>query len=124
MDFYTIKSPWGFFTDGLDGPHPVSGNRKFGLVKSGSSYTIYTRGVDRFRSQNEALIAAALNNDNPFTPADNLWPSLQQVVKNYIQSNSYGTVVTVNTPIKWRPKYDEIKDVLIKNKPLSTLGCQ
>jgi Skp family chaperone for outer membrane proteins len=54
---------------------------------------------------------------------DNLWQSLQQGIKNYIQNNSYGNVITVNTPVTWRPKYDEIKDVLIKNKPLSTLEC-
>src|SRR5690606_5140547 len=120
--FTTIKTPFGFLTQGLDGPHPVSGHRKFGLTKNqNGSYTFYTRGVDRITG---GLGAAIMGQDYMFQQADNLWQSLQQGIKNYIQTNSYGNIITVNTPIKWRPNYDKIKDVLIKNKPLSTLGCQ
>lgn len=122
--FSTIKSPWGFFTQGLDGPHPVSGNRKFGLTKnSNGSYTMYTRGVDRFQSQSEALVAAAINNGNPFAGADNLWTSFQQGVKNYIQNNSYGNTVTINTPVKWRPNWTKVKNVLKGTTPITSLGC-
>ena len=119
--FTTIKTPFGFLTQGLDGPHPVSGNRKFGLTRNqNGSYTFYTRGVDRVT---DGLDIALIVEKFKFSKADNLWQSLQQGIKNYIQNNSYGNVITVNTPVTWRPKYDEIKDVLIKNKPLSTLEC-
>ena len=49
--------------------------------------------------------------------------SFQQGLKNYIQANSYGNTVTVNTPITWRTDWASVNDVLINNKPLSNLGC-
>jgi hypothetical protein len=116
--FTTIKTPYASLTQGLDGEHPVSGHRKFGLIKSGSSYTIYTRGVDRVTG---GLGAKLVGQQYMFTQADNLWTSFQQGIKSYIQYNSYGNTVTINTPAKWRPKWQEAKNVLIKNLPPSSL---
>lgn len=122
--FTTIKTPWAYFTGGLDGPHPVSGHREFGLMRNANgSYTIYTRGVDRFQFESDALIAATLSDGNPFESPDNLWASFQTKIEEYIQNNSYGNTVTVNTPVTWRPNWDGIKNVLIYNQPLSTLEC-
>lgn len=121
--FTTIKTPFVFLTQGLDEPHLVSGHRKFGLTKNqNGSYTFYTRGVDRVQDKLDILVL--FGDENAIKKADPLWQSFQQGLKNYIQNNSYINTVTINTPIKWRPNYDKIKDVLIKNKPLSTLGCQ
>ncbi|GEM_PF-1059401 len=116
--FTTIKTPYASLTQGLDGEHPVSGHRKFGLIKSGSSYTIYTRGVDRVTG---GLGATLLGQQNMFEKADLLWQSFQQGIKSYIQNNSYGNTVTINIPAKWRPKWQEAKNVLINNLPPSTL---
>ena len=123
--FTTIQTPWYDVIDGADGPHPVSGHRKFGLKKNaGGSYTLYTRGVDRFQGElGFVILDDALAEEFAFPGADDLWQSFQQGLKNYIQSNSYGNTVTVNTPVKWRPDWAEVKDVLINNKPLNTLGC-
>lgn len=116
--FTTIKTPYASLTQGLDGEHPVSGHRKFGLIKSGDSYTIYTRGVDRVTG---GLGATLVGQQYMFTQADNLWSSFQQGIKSYIQNNSYGNTITINTPAKWRPKWQEAKNVLINNLPPSTL---
>ncbi|MFA5618746.1 MAG: hypothetical protein WDA08_00420 [Weeksellaceae bacterium] len=121
--FTTIKTPYGNLTQGLDGPHPVSGNRKFGLIKNqDGTYTIYTRGVDRVT---RGLYAHIFPGQNfMFEKADNLWKSFQDGLKEYIQNNSYGNTVTKNAPVTWRPNWSEVNKVLLGINPQSSLGCQ
>jgi hypothetical protein len=84
--FTTIQVPFKYFTVGADGPHPVSGNRKFGLKKnSNGSYTFYTRGVDRVQGNLGKVI---LSQNILFSQADNLWDSFQDGLVDYIHTNS------------------------------------
>ncbi|NLN32095.1 MAG: hypothetical protein GX159_00685 [Flavobacteriaceae bacterium] len=118
--FTTIQVPFIVATTGADGPHPVSGHRKFGLIRnSNGSYTIYTRGVDRVQDGLRAHIFPV--QEYMFKKADDLWESFQEGLRSYIQNNSYGNTITINTPAKWRPKWQEAKNVLINNLPPSTL---
>ncbi|MBK7636218.1 MAG: hypothetical protein IPJ13_19560 [Saprospiraceae bacterium] len=46
--FSTLNAPGWFQGGSQDGYHPVSGNRRFGLIPNqDGSYTFYTSGVDR-----------------------------------------------------------------------------
>lgn len=121
--FSTIQTPFVIVTPGADGLHPVSGNRKFGLkVNSNGSYTIYTRGVDRVQDRMDIAI---VGQQFMFNKADQLWQSFQEGLRSFIQNNNtYANTVIKETPIKWRPNWTKVRDVLIKNQPLSTLGCQ
>ena len=122
--FTTIQVPFIVATTGADGPHPVSGHRKFGLIKSSNgSYTIYTRGVDRVQDGLRAHIFPG--QEYMFTMADQLWESFQEGLRGYIQNNNtYSNTVVKNAPVKWRPNWNAVRNVLIHNQPLSTLGCQ
>lgn len=118
--FTTIQTPFIIVTPGADGPHPISRHRKFGLKKNpNGSYTFCTRGVDRV--QDKLDIISLGGNDNAIKKADPLWESFQEGLRSYIQNNSYGNTITINTPAKWRPKWQEAKNVLINNLPPSTL---
>jgi len=125
--FSTIQTPWEYFTDGLDGPHPVSGNRKFGLKKnSNGTYTFYTRGVDRFQGYSGHEIIDNVLQNTAFSKADQLWQSFQYSLMFYVLENSINSdnYCYINTPSTWRPDYNKVKNVLINNAPLSSLGCQ
>lgn len=122
--FTTIQVPFIVATTGADGPHPVSGHRKFGLIRnSNGSYTIYTRGVDRVQDGLRAHIFPG--QEYMFKKADDLWESFQEGLRSYIQdNNTYANTVVKNTPVTWRPNWAKVRNVLINNQPLSTLGCQ
>ncbi len=115
--FATIESP-------IDWNHPVSGNREFGyVVNSEGSYTFYTRGVDRITDPFESAIAENLV-DNPFKEPDNLWNSLKEGIYNYVQENGgVGMQPSDMDNSIDRLNWEDVKDVLIGEKPISDLGC-
>lgn len=60
-----------------------------------------------------------------FGKADQLWQSFQEGLRSFIQdNNTYSNTVVKESPIKWRPNWSKVREVLIKNEPLNTLGCQ
>ncbi|WP_417195715.1 hypothetical protein [Bizionia sp.] len=120
--FTTLSMPWGI-PQGLDGPHPVSGNRQIGYeINSNGTYTFYSRGVDRMQSNFDVGIANYMTGGNPFDGADALWSSFQQKVQNFTNNNGgvgNATPITVN-----RPEWEKVKNVLLGNRPISDLGCE
>lgn len=113
--FMTLEAPW-------DNSHPVSGTREFGIDKNpDGTYNIYVRGVDRFTSILQQLVAYLAMDGNPFQKADNLWKSFQNNVANYI--NKKGGKATVLTPVTNRIDWEKVKEVLEGTKPVSSLGC-
>lgn len=112
--FSTVSDPWNF-------DHPVSGNRKFGFVQNANgSYTFFTRGVDRITQQIDNFVAQNLIS-NPFEDPDALWSSFQKKLKNYI--NQHGGNATSATPIKYRPNWEKVKNVLNGQASIQILGC-
>jgi Phage-related lysozyme (muraminidase) len=81
----------------LDQAHPVSGNRRFGFTREGTSYTFYTRGADRCTGLLDTAAMAIV-----FSAAHNLWLSLQRGIASFITSSggsaSVGTATSVRTP--------------------------
>ncbi len=123
--FTTIEMPWGI-TQGLDGPHPVSGNRQFGYVFNpndgpNGSYTFFTRGVDRIESAIDEELANFLSGGSPFQNPDALWSSFVTKIQDFTNTNGgIGNVAPISTS---RPDWQKVKDVLLGNKPISDLGC-
>lgn len=123
--FTTIEMPWGI-TQGLDGPHPVSGNRQFGYFFDpndgpSGSYTFFTRGVDRIESRVDEELANYLSAGSPFQDPDNLWNSFQRKIQDFTNDNGgVGNMAPISTN---RPDWDMVKDVLLGNRPISDLGC-
>jgi hypothetical protein len=122
----TINSP-------LDGIHPVSGNRVWGINVDHTygGYNFYTSAVDRITNPFFDL----LNDIGEITPipsgfeqADNLWRSMQVNMINFINNNqgnaSYYTGVN---EVKFRPIWFLLKEFLKGNISLQQLkaamGC-
>src|SRR5690606_15375745 len=104
------------------GNHPVSGTRQFGFeANANGGYNFYVRGVDRFDSNIMENTAYATFVGNPFKAADNLWVSFQHKLNQYVNNN--GGESNTNAPVKYRPDWDMVKDVLEGKKPISDLGC-
>ncbi|MFT6872175.1 MAG: hypothetical protein ACJAVN_001181 [Roseivirga sp.] len=110
--FTTISAPY-------DWTHPVSGTREFGFTRNDDgSYEFYTRGVDRVtQSLNEILGSKAT-----FNGADNLWLSLQEGIRQFVNEN--GGTIEIGEPIIGRPNYSDIIDFLAGKKSLSDIGCK
>lgn len=122
--FTTLTTPWAFSwsEDDYDGYHPVSGNREFGYYPANGSYVFYVRGVDRVHRKNVQRIARNLPGANSeFDGSDNLWNTMKQNLKNFVNNN--GGIAVVNTNQIYRPNWNDVKDVLNGIKPLSDLGC-
>ncbi len=123
--FSTITVPW-------DGSHPVSGHRAFGYYTDvNGNMVIYTRGVDRFSmgthmlGNTGATVEVAAQNI-AFSAADAKWSNFQQKLTTFVnqgQSNSQNGSAVTNTPIKYRPNWNHVKNVLNGTQPISTLGC-
>jgi len=120
------SSYWYFMT--LEAPgagnHPVGGTRQFGFeANANGGYNFYVRGVDRFDSNivENTLYLATLG-ENPFFGADALWASFQNKLKEFV--NSKGGNAVINTPVKYRPDWEKVKDVLEGKRPVSDLGCK
>lgn len=126
--FTTLETPFAFFTDGLDGPHPVSGNRKFGLIQNqNGTFTFYTSGVDRVEGYIDRETLLELEESEAFEGAHQLWRSFQQGIKNYIQSNSSGLGVNnviVPVPISIHPNWQVIRGVFNGTVSTTVLGCE
>jgi hypothetical protein len=115
--FMTIEAPGA-------GNHPVSGTRQFGFEPNGAGgYNFFVRGVDRFDSNivENSLYAGTLG-ENPFFGADALWTSVQNKLKEFVTSKGGNAII--NTPVKYRPDWEKVKDVLEGKRPLSDLGCK
>ncbi len=61
--------------------------------------------------------------NNPFFGADSLWESFQEKLNDFVNSPANGGSSTIIPPVKERPDWEEIKDVLKGRKPKSFLGC-
>lgn len=112
--FMTMNAPYA-------GNHPVSGTRQFGYEDLNGSYNFFVRGVDRFESnivENAAYVGTL---GNPFFGADALWESFQNEVMEFVNNNEGSS--TINTPIKNRPDWDKVAEVLRGERPISDLGC-
>ncbi len=123
--FSTITAPW-------DGTHPVSGNRSFGYYTDVNGYmVIYTRGVDRLTDGTymygpAGVTAEMLQEAIAFNQADSKWSNFQNKIKAFIntgQNTGNNGQSQVNIPIKYRPNWNKVKDVLNGKKSISDLGC-
>jgi hypothetical protein len=133
----TIKS----YQDQL---HPVSGNRKFGIMPQGTGWTFYTTAVDRVtRKVNEKIadILSDLGVCTGFCEADNLWRAMQNKMVSFInnpapfindpnQTVVGGSAELYTNPgseIILRPSYNYVKDYLTGKKTeqqlRQALGC-
>ncbi|KYF63073.1 hypothetical protein BE11_32415 [Sorangium cellulosum] len=86
---------WRFSTvkTDIDGLHPVSGNREFGIFRDALGWGFYTRGADRY-----ALVFGEA--EEAYGKGDALWRALSQNVSGFI--NKQGSSATVSTPISAR----------------------
>ena len=123
--FTTIEVPYNLFVQGYDGEHPVSGNREFGIEQNNDgSYTFYTRGVDRITTPFDSGIAQIFYGDNAFDDPDALWNSFKTGVHEFVEINGgYSQQPTDFDNSISRPNWDDVRNVLEGNKPISDLGC-
>jgi hypothetical protein len=103
--FSTMISP-------IDGGHPVSGNRRFGIFPDGATgYCFYTMGVDRV--SNPLTATANWITGLGFAAADELWTTVQQRMIYFI--NLYGGSASFYSPTsrKARPDWQQIRRYLM-----------
>lgn len=115
------SSYWYFMTMNAPyvGNHPVSRTRQFGYEQNpNGSYNFFVIGVDRIDSSIMELIALS----QMFGGADNLWNIFQIKTKDFVNSN--GGNSTIVTPVKNRPDWDKVQQVLNGERPISDLGCE
>jgi hypothetical protein len=109
--FSTLNAPGWFEGDSWDGFHPVSGNRRFGIITNpDGSYTFYTSGVDRLTGWWHALADATPFID-AFGDADALWACVLEIIEDFVNDN--GGVASSNfdcTTI--RPSWSELRNAL------------
>ncbi|MBK8442191.1 MAG: hypothetical protein IPL35_01740 [Sphingobacteriales bacterium] len=95
----------------LDGFHPVSGNRRFGLRDNGDgTYTFFTQGVDRLTGWWH-ILADATPFVNAFDDADQLWVCLLGHIKEIVEERQ-GSVSNVYEIQKCRPLLPEYNEFL------------
>lgn len=114
--FMTMNAPY-------TGNHPVSGTRQFGFEQNfDGSYNFFVRGVDRFDSNLVENVSFGLDGfDNAFQGADDLWESFQNKTQQFINNN--GGSSSIVTPVKNRPDWDKVQEVLNGERPINELGC-
>ena len=113
------------------GNHPVSGTRQFGYeANSDGSFSFFVRGVDRFDNnsmENASYFIDWIFGDedttNAFDGADDLWESFQEKLNNFFNNPSNDGSSTIVIPTKNRPDYVKVRQVLMGELPISTLGC-
>ena len=104
------------------GNHPVSGTRQFGYeTNSDGSYNFFVRGVDRIASNAIENAAYIFTLGDRFGAADDLWSSFQTKTNEFVNANNGSSIIL--PPVKSRPDWDDVKDVLRGTKPISDLGC-
>jgi len=111
-----------------DWNHPVSGNREIGYFYDpndgpNGSYTYYSRGVDRVTEALDIDMATWMQLDSPFQGGDGLWFSFQNGISNFVNDPNNGGLATSLPYITNRPNWENVKDVLLGNAPISDLGC-
>jgi hypothetical protein len=125
MAVKTVRTP-------LDGEHPVSGTRMWGISPDGTGgYNFYTSGADRVTG----IIETVLNTwgdrlpliESGFEKADRLWTSLQDKMVAFIINNG-GYAEKYSQPnFILRPQWDDVDLYLKKQIPLDELkrriGC-
>lgn len=109
----TLKTP-------LDGMHPVSGNRRFGIQVDNvnGGYTFYVSAVDRITSSLFEVpnnVLGAFGFQTGFDQADALWRGMQYKIISFITASSSGGSASLyngSPEIIARPKFDDIKTFL------------
>ncbi len=123
--FSTIKTPqWGL-NGNNDGFHPVSGNRQFGYITNGDTYTIYTKGADRANKHDWLNLFSFIFDEEQeiYNGGHNCWVSLMESIENYTQSNG-GVVASVyNNDGNLKPKWEIIKNLLQGIEPITVIPC-
>lgn len=123
----TVKS-W------MDGNHPVSGNRQWGIKEDpvNGGYTFYTSAVDRITTTYfdymNAIAELLPGVNSGFDDADMLWRSLQQKMVEFINSHGGEAKLYPVTPdITFRPPWILVERYLKKGITLEqlkqALGC-
>ena len=108
--FSTIRTPFG-----INGFHPVSGHRQFGLVKDPETgnWTFYARGFDRV---SDPWIPFVDDNKIVFGGGDALWNCLIGNVAEFFGKEP-------NEPIRHRPDWEYVKNFILSLEPSEILKC-
>lgn len=125
--FSTVWSP-------LDGYHPVSGNRRFGIYRSPtnpSEFTFYTMGVDRISTDlfnfGDWLNQNILQSSSGFENADELWTDMQTNMMNFVNSKRGSASLYSKQRVTARPLWGLVGQYLMGQISLDTLkllmGC-
>lgn len=94
--------------------HPLAGHREFGLTDNGNStFTFYTRGVDRMWTPQDALYNWFVGGSGFFDQANKLWNAVMDNAVKYINDNggSASKTTSFSRRIDWN------KDVKKEDKP-------
>ena len=112
--FSTLNAPGWLEGESWDGFHPVSGNRRFGLVQnSDGTFTFYTSGVDRLTGWWHKIF---VGEGFAFSEADDLWKCFLDNIKNFVLINS-GSISNDYDCTTVRPKWLELRNAIKK-------GCE
>lgn len=59
--------------------------------------------------------------------ADSKWSNFQSKIRDFVNNEQYPSIYNgssiINTPVKYRPNWAKVKDVLKGTRPISDLGC-
>lgn len=107
--FATLNAPGWLEGDSWDGYHPVSGNRRFGLIENpDGSFTFYTTGVDRLTGWWHALANPLVG---AFGEADELWACVMGLVGDFVNENG-GVASSDLDCVTVRPEWTQLKNAL------------
>ncbi len=107
--FSTLNAPGWLEGGSWDGFHPVSGNRRFGLIQNADgSYTFYTSGVDRLTGWWHRIIPGE---GIALDKADELWKCFLDNIKTFVTNNG-GTVSNDYDCTTVRPKWQELRNAI------------
>src|SRR5690606_7538188 len=81
-----------------DGTHPVSGNRRFGIVPHpGGGWQFYVTGVDRCK---DLFMLPGFMQESAFTNADELWEKIQQNLVGYINTHQGNSILSPSKKVR------------------------
>lgn len=106
---FTCRFTYSTISSPLDGNHPVSGNREFGIYANpgGNGYTFYTMGVDR---TSDWFFGVGNSAGWGFDSADALWKGMQDKMTDFINNN--GGQAYRQEPVIARPKWSQVQKYL------------
>lgn len=107
----------------IDGDHPVSGNRRFGIFTSAGSYYFYICGVDRTNDLATTLVNLG---DVAFNGADDLWHSVQNKILDFCdthQGDAVSAEERIARPVWLGPITDFLKGKLTIEQFKDVLNC-